>query len=208
MEALLAIYMNREVNIELLDESLQMPGKRRDNIIMRNLFVLLASPEMAAQPRFLCIVYFAICIPMRWLAGKTHALKDFPVGDTTEEKWCTWSMGRVLETLHEQLGEIIAFPSLFLSEKYMMNFFSKYANELPPFKEYLKIMFNNRMMMIKNRTTGMQVAHLAMAKRELFNPKKKTNTKSTARMLDIVSVGIPQTKKDLIDTRKATWRNL
>ena len=27
-------------------------------------------------------------------------------------------------------------------------------------------------------------------------------------MLDIVSVGIPQMKKDLIDTRKATWRNL
>ena len=90
----------------------------------------------------------------------------------------------------------------------MMNLFSEYSNELPPFKDYLQLMFNNRRMMVKNRTTGMQVAHLAMAKRELFNPKKKTNTKSTARMLDIVSVGIPQTKKDLIDTRKATWRNL
>ena len=47
-----------------------------------------------------------------------------------------------------------------------------------------------------------------MAKRELFNPKKKTNIKSTDRMLDIVSVGISQMKKELIDTRKATWRNL
>ena len=59
LEASLAIYMNQAVNIELLDESLRMPGKRRDNILMQNIFVLLALPEMAAQSRFLCIVYFA-----------------------------------------------------------------------------------------------------------------------------------------------------
>ena len=44
LEASLAIYMNWEVNIELLDDSLRMPGKRRDNILMRNIFVLLTSP--------------------------------------------------------------------------------------------------------------------------------------------------------------------
>ena len=59
LEALLDIYTNQEVNIEFLDESLQMTGKIRDNILMRNLFVLLASTEMAAQSRFLFIVYFA-----------------------------------------------------------------------------------------------------------------------------------------------------
>ena len=47
-----------------------------------------------------------------------------------------------------------------------------------------------------------------MANRELFIPKKKTNIKSTARMLDIVSVGMPRMRKELIDTRKSTWRNL
>ena len=97
-------------------------------------------------------------------------------------------MGRVLDTLHANLGEIITFPSLFLSEKYMMNLFYEYANELPPFKDYLQLMFNSRMMMVKNRTTGMRVVHLAMKKRELFNTNKKTNIKSTARMIDIVSV--------------------
>ena len=145
---------------------------------------------------------------MRWLAGKTHMLKDFPVGAPPEQQWCTRLMGRVLDTLHGKLGEIIAFPSLFLSEQYMMNIFSGYANELPPFTEYLHLMFNNRRRMVKNRTTVMQVAHLAMAKMELFNPKKKANIKSTARMLDIFSAGIPQMKKELIDTRKATVRNL
>ena len=62
--------------------------------------------------------------------------------------------------------------------------------------------------MVKNRTTGMRLAHLDMKKRELFNPKKNNNTKRTARMLGIVSMGIPQIKKELIDTRISTWRNL
>ena len=44
LEASLAIYTNREVNIEFLDEYLRMPGKRRDNILTRNIFVLLALP--------------------------------------------------------------------------------------------------------------------------------------------------------------------
>ena len=63
-------------------------------------------------------------------------------------------------TLHENLGEIIAFPSLLLSGKYMMNIFYKYANELPPFKDYLQLMFNNRRMMAKNRTTWISANHI------------------------------------------------
>ena len=41
----------------------------------------------------------------------------------------------------------------------------------------------------------MQVAHLAMAKMELSNPKNITNIDSTDRMIDIVSVGMPQMNK-------------
>ena len=48
LEASLAIYMNQEVNIGFLDESLRMIGKIRYNILMQNIFVLLALPEMAA----------------------------------------------------------------------------------------------------------------------------------------------------------------
>ena len=46
--------------------------------------------------------------------------------------------------------------------------------------------------------------HLAMAKRELFNPNKKTNIESTTCTLDIFCLGMPQMKKELIDTRKDT----
>ena len=73
-----------------------------------------------------------------------------------------------------------------------MNLFYEYVNELPQFKDYLQLMFNNMRIMVKNSSTGMRVAHVEMAKRELFNPKNKANSKSTTRMLDIVSVGMPQ----------------
>ena len=69
-------------------------------------------------------------------------------------------------------------------------------------------MFNNRSMVVNNRTTGMRVANLAMTKREMFNPKKKTNINRTARTLGIVSMGMPRMKKELIYMRKSTWRNL
>ena len=59
-----------------------------------------------------------------------------------------------------------------------------------------------------NRNTCTRVAHLSMEKRELFNPKKNNNIESTDRMIDIVSMGMPQIKKELIDMRKSTWRNL
>ena len=90
----------------------------------------------------------------------------------------------------------------------MMILFYKYANELPPFKEYLELVFNNRRTMVNNRTTIMRVVHLVMEKMELFNPKKKNNIESTARILDIFSVGVPRMKKDTIDTQKAIWKNL
>ena len=110
-------------------------------------------------------------------------------------------MGRALDTLHEKLGDIIVFPSIFISEQYMMNLFYEYFNELLPLKDYLQLMFNNRRMLFKNRSAGTRVAHLATEKRELFNPNKKTKIDITARMLDIVSVGMPQMKKEIIDTR-------
>ena len=124
LEASLAIYMSQEVNIEVLDESLQMSGKRRDNILMKNIFVLLAFIEMAVKSRFLCIVYFAICIPMHFLAGMTPKLKDFSVVAPPEEKWCTRSMVRVLDTLDEKIRRdncvSFPFPQCTIHDEYLL----------------------------------------------------------------------------------------
>ena len=44
LEASFTIYINQEVDIEILDESVRMPIKRHDNILTGNIFMLLASP--------------------------------------------------------------------------------------------------------------------------------------------------------------------
>ena len=136
LEASLPIYMNRSVNVKYLDYCLKMPGKKRENILMRNLFTLLASPEMVSQSCCLLILFFSIGIPTRWLSGMTHEVKDYPVGAPPEKQWCTRSMGRVIDTLYKTVNILIKTPTLFLSKRFMMDIFVEYRRELPPFQEY------------------------------------------------------------------------
>ena len=59
-----------------MDEILRLP-KKRDNILMRNLFVVLTSAEMVALSRLLTIIYMSMCLPLRWLAAKTPDLAEY-----------------------------------------------------------------------------------------------------------------------------------
>ena len=58
-----AVYMNRPLNIEFLDERLRMRGN--DNIIQQNLFVILSSLEMIAVSRLFSILHVSIVTPVR-----------------------------------------------------------------------------------------------------------------------------------------------
>ena len=128
--------MNRCACIEYLDHSLKMVGKRRENILKRNLFTLMSSSEMVAQTRFYGIMYLAFCVPLRWLAGKTHELADYPEGAPPEGQWGTKSLVRVADHLVDVIDELIEDPSLFLSETHMMGLFKIFLDELPLFQEY------------------------------------------------------------------------
>ena len=144
LEAAIPIYMNRVVCVEYLDFCLEMVVKKRDNILMRNLWCLLTSSEMVAQTRFYGVLYFVFCVPLRWLSGNTHEMLNYPVGAPKEKQWCAKSMNRVADHLLKVIEEIIEQPSLFLSETYMMNIFKIYMNELPPFAEFWQKHFMER----------------------------------------------------------------
>ena len=88
-----AIYMNRPLNVEFLDERLRVRGN--ENILQKNLFVVLSSLEMIAVSRMLSILNVAIIIPVKWLCGKTHKL--------AEHNWGAISMGCVVDILHDCL---------------------------------------------------------------------------------------------------------
>ena len=73
-------------------------------------------------------------MPIRWLAGKTQDLKEYD--------WGPMSMGRVLDTLEASMVYLADHPEKMLDEKYMMNIFKEYIDELPPFKKYWEQTFN------------------------------------------------------------------
>ena len=68
--ASLPIYWNRELCVKFLDERLRVPGN--EGILQRNLFTVLTSAEMIGITRLLAIMHIAICMPLRFLMGKTH----------------------------------------------------------------------------------------------------------------------------------------
>ena len=168
----------------------------------------MSSSEMVAQTRFYGMMFLSFCVPLRWLAGKTHELGDYPEGKPKEERWGTKSLGRVADHLLEVIEEIISDPSLFISEEYMMRIFDMFKEELPPFKEYCDKYFVQKKMMVVNKSTGMRVAHIAKAKNELWNPRSKTNQKCTPRLLGIVKVAFLKWKEEMLDEKKATYYNL
>ena len=57
---------------------LEKTGKNyKSSLLQRNLFVVLGSVEMIALARLLYIIHISVCMPFRWLAGKTHRLKEY-----------------------------------------------------------------------------------------------------------------------------------
>jgi hypothetical protein len=74
-EGAMAAFMNIPFFVEFLDWRLFCGTG--DCILMKNLFINLQSVEMIALFCVLSILHIAICIPTRWLAGKTPELAEF-----------------------------------------------------------------------------------------------------------------------------------
>ena len=100
--------------------------------------------------------------------------------------------------------------SLFVSEKYMMNIYSVFRDELPPYKKYWKNLFGKQKTRKSavNKFTGLHIAHISMAMKELFYPRSKTNRQSTPIMLDVAKVVLVTTKDEMLDMKKLTYYNL
>ena len=201
-EGCLPIIMNYPYYIEFLDTMLRKKGKKnqKPSILQRNLFVVLTSSEMIALVRLLSIFHLSICMPVRWLAGKTHELAEY--------NWGPMSMGRVLDSLEKAMVQISKDPKLLLDEGFMMNIFSVYQNELPPFKEYLDLMYKKKSMRVVARKSGAKVVHLAKVRKCLFNPKNKTERKTSPRVIELASVAANAILTELRDPKKATFKYL
>ena len=119
---------------------LKKTGKNdKASLLQRNLFVFLGSVEMIDLDCLLSIIHMSVCMPFRWLAWKTHSLKEY-------KNWGPPSMARVIDMLREKMNAIPEKPELILNEQFIIDIFKEYREELPPFQAYWDEMFNNKQM--------------------------------------------------------------
>ncbi len=71
-------------------------------------FIILHSVEMIAQLRIASIIFIAVVVPMRWLAGKTHEL--------AHRNWSDRSMGRAIDLMYDAFLEVESNGELMLDE--------------------------------------------------------------------------------------------
>ena len=67
----LLVYMGHRFFVQFLHEELCSSSK--ENILQMNMFIILRATDMIAQLHIASIIFIAVVIPVRWLAGKTRA---------------------------------------------------------------------------------------------------------------------------------------
>ena len=191
------IYKNRPINVHFLDDRLRV--KDNDNILQQNLFIILSSLEMIATSRFFAILHVAVCIPFRWLAGKTHEL--------AHRQWGARSMGRVFDIMHTAFNDILDDLDLIHNKQFMMGMFEELAEELPEFKDYLTHQFENKQSEFIAKS-GTKSTTWKMLIEELFSPQDEDNKNSTHMLKKVAASAIKAMIDEMEDESKATYKYL
>ena len=182
-----------------LDEQLRMMGSGDGNILQENMFVIFTSTPMIALFRVCSILHVAICIPMRWLAGNTHTLKEY--------NWSIRSMGRALDILESSLHAIISDHKLILNKTFMMDIFSSLREELPPFHDFLEYKFEKQQTKVIGNLGECAALYLMLCE-ELFDPRQESNIESNAIAEELGGIVSKALLTELHDPKKATFKYL
>ncbi len=176
-----AIYMNCYVCFNYESYLLRLP-KKQDNILLRCLFVLMTLEEIIAQSRLFAILYISFCLPMHWLAAKTPELGEWG--------WGPISNGDAIDTLRENVMDIVDDPTKILGKCFMMSMFSKYIDMLPSFKQYWDHLFEKKQMVVVALESGAKVLQFAELRKELFHPSDPTNAATNKRLVQLARVAV------------------
>ena len=91
---------------------------------------------MVAQLRILTIHQLAVVIPHRWLAANCGSLREWDFG-VADMPW-------TVDILDEAFEKVINEPELFLTDDYIMNIWKPIADKVPPLKNFLTHMFQEK----------------------------------------------------------------
>ncbi len=158
-EGTLPVYMGRKFFVQFLHE--ELCSSMNENILQMNMFIVLSSTKMIAQLRIASIVFMAVVVPMRWLAGKTHELAHC--------NWLERSMGRAVDLMYNAFVEVESDGELMLDEDFNMGIFLPLYKELPEFNGYLEYFFEeNESNVIGSCSREDRVLAIDLAKCEVF----------------------------------------
>ncbi|KAL7537517.1 hypothetical protein ACHAXR_007880 [Thalassiosira sp. AJA248-18] len=196
--AALAIYWNRNFYVEFLDDMKTYPDKD-DNILVNNLHTMLTSVEMVSVARLWAILHISIVMPMRYLAANTHKWASL--------NWGPISLGRVLDSLKEDLESIMDQPELVHDEAFMMGMMSPWAELIPDFKLYLEHQFEGAKQR-KVAESDSWAVPLKEVRRELFHPRDQDNKDSTEMLEILAKIACQAWIDELLDPKEAAFQYL
>jgi hypothetical protein len=150
--------------------------------------------EIIAQSRLFAILYRSFCLPMHWLTGKTPELGEWG--------WGPISNGDAIDTLRENMMDIVDDPTKILDECFMMSMFSNYIDMLPPFKKYWDHMFEKKQMVVVASESGAKVLQFTGLRKELFHPSDPTNAATSNRLVQLARVAAQGILDELHDQRR------
>jgi len=139
-------------------------------------------------------------MPFRYLAGKCHEFREYG--------WGAADMGRVLDTLYDNMQKLSHKPTLIIDESFMMDIFKPYRDELPPFQEYWDIIFKKKQMKVISRKDGSKVVHYARLLTCLFSPRREADLATTDRVHELGSIAASTIIRELLDQNKALYKYL
>jgi len=98
--------------------------------------MILRSVEMIAYLYVLSIMHICLCIPLRWLVGNC--------GDLSKHNFGVADMPITLDLMDKTFSEIVHDGDKILNEDFMCNIFKPLQDKIPPFKDYMTFMFEER----------------------------------------------------------------
>ncbi len=188
--------MNLQYYLEFLSWRLGAIAGKSDAILATKLYIMLRSSEVVAQFRALSILYVSVCLPVRWLAGKCHELAKYDFG--------YYDMSSILTCLEDAFEAILDDPDLFLDEEFMMDkMFEPITSKIPPLREYLQHLFEDKGAMNVNGQRVDSVL-LDMLRASLFYPTRVDIIQSTDFCKEIAVVIATRLLRELRDESKVT----
>ena len=170
---------------------------KSENILKRNLMILIFSVDIIAVSRIWSILHIAIVMPMRQLEACTQKMKDYD--------WGFISMGKLLDKIKDNLNMIVYQPEFIHDKSVMKGTMDPWAAELPTVQQYLDQKLKQQKTNYFNSTSTTKALPPKDLRKQMFSHTNQDN-KDTAKILEDLGVmAATRWVQELLDPKKATY---